>query len=119
MWYERKEISMRDDVAPPNKASAVPQASNTTGRGRRHPDTGGGSGYGIGADGRKRTRPADRCDACEKTVARLYVIPPHRRLSERAPRTACFFCYLRAVGASPRRQQLVSQRQDGPHEHSG
>jgi len=57
---------------------------------------------------RTGTVATDRCGGCELTVARLYLIPVHHRLGERAPRIACYFCYLRAVGASPRRKQLVS-----------
>src|SRR5687768_10376206 len=98
MWYERKEISMQDDLALSNGPTSVPLRLNAPGARLLRPDTGDVPGNAAGADRRERTTSADRCDACEKTVARLYVIPPHRRLSERAPRTACFFCYLRAVG---------------------
>ena len=61
-----------------------------------------------------RAEVSDRCGACETMVARLYVVPVDRRLGARAPRVACYFCYLRMVGASPRRQQLARHREDGP-----
>ena len=61
-----------------------------------------------------RAEVSERCGACETMATRLYVVPVHRRLSDRAPHVACYFCYLRAVGTSPRRQQLMCHQQDAP-----
>jgi hypothetical protein len=94
----------REPSAEQSLPASVGQHLDSRGGLRLGPDIEDGTGRGS----------ADRCDACEMAAARLYLIPVHRRRGDRAPRIACYFCYLRAVGASPRRQQLVSRHEDGP-----
>jgi hypothetical protein len=48
------------------------------------------------------------CPWCDGGAPRLYELPEKARLSQAAPRAACYFCYVRLVGIKPTRRQVVS-----------
>jgi hypothetical protein len=47
------------------------------------------------------------CPRCNAGAPRLYGLPERVLKSQAAPRSACYFCYVRMVGIKPTRRQLV------------
>ena len=48
------------------------------------------------------------CPRCNARAPRLYRLPEKALLSRAAPPAACSFCYVRLVGITPTRRQLVA-----------
>jgi len=47
------------------------------------------------------------CGLCETIGRPLFGVPDDRRLTDRAPRAVCRFCYLKLVGIAPKQRERV------------
>ena len=48
------------------------------------------------------------CPRCKACAPCLYGLPEKVLASQAAPRTACFFCYVRIVGIRPTRRLVIA-----------
>lgn len=51
--------------------------------------------------------PIHACPRCAAGAPRLYALPDKVLKSEAAPRSACYFCFVRMVGIKPTRRLVV------------
>lgn len=56
----------------------------------------------------ERVDATSTCPRCNAGAPRLYGLPEKLLKSLAAPRTACYFCYVRIVGIKPTRRKIVS-----------
>src|SRR4051812_48562789 len=47
------------------------------------------------------------CPRCHSRAPRVYGLPEKVLRSQAAPRSACYFCFVRIVGIKPTRRQLL------------
>jgi hypothetical protein len=52
-------------------------------------------------------RQTHACPRCNAGASCLYVLPEKVLKSKAAPRSACYFCYVRVVGIKPTRRLVV------------
>jgi hypothetical protein len=56
----------------------------------------------------ERADVTSACPRCHAGAPRLYGLPEKVLKSLAAPRTACYFCFVRMVGIKPTRRQIVA-----------